>query len=129
MAKRTEKLRLKNWPQKVKDFAALLSALIAIGGAVICGGKWLLTEANASTNTRIDALEAKIDKNYLEEKLSTTRLELMMLIANDPENVIEIEKLAKEYFNPPLNGNKYMTSVVSKWCDDHGINCGTIILK
>ena len=125
--KRTEKLKLKNWPQKVKDAAALLSAIIAIGAALIAGGKWLVTEINSSTNARVDTLEEKIDDNYTKDELATTRLELMVLMEHDPDNVIEIEKLAKHYFSD-LNGNSYLTSVFSRWCREHGANC-EIVLK
>ena len=124
--KKTEKLRLKNWPQKVKDAAALLSAIIAIGAALIGGGKWLVMEINSSTNARVDTLEEKIDDNYTKDELATTRLELMVLMEHDPDNVIEIEKLAKHYFSD-LNGNSYLTSVFSRWCREHGANCEIVI--
>ena len=124
--KKTEKLKLKNWPQKVKDTAALLSAIIAIGAALVAGGKWLVTEINSSTNARVDTLEEKIDDNYTKDELATTRLELMVLMEHDPDNVIEIEKLAKHYFSD-LNGNSYLTSVFSRWCREHGANCEIVI--
>lgn len=128
MSKEKKRLKLKDTPQKIKDIAALISAVIVIGGALIGGGKWLLTEINASTNTRVDALEKKIDDNYSKDELATTRLELMVLMEHDPENVIEIEKLARHYFLD-LKGNSYLTSVFSKWCRGHGVNCAEIVLK
>lgn len=126
MGKNTNKLRFKNWPQKVKDVAGLISAIIVIGGALIGGGKWLLSEINSSTNARVDALEEKIDDNYAKDELATTRLELMVLMEHDPDNVIEIEKLAKHYFSD-LNGNSYLTSVFSRWCREHGANCEIVL--
>lgn len=127
MRKKDNKLKIRNWPQKVKDASALISAIIVIGGALIGGGKWLLSEINASTNARVDALESKIDDNYTKDELATTRLELMILMEHDPENTIEIEKLARHYFSD-LQGNSYLTSVFSKWCKEHGANC-EIVLK
>ena len=121
------KLKLKTWPQRVKDMSAFISAVIVIGGALIGGGKWLLTEINASTNARVDALEATISDNYTKNELATTRLELMVLIDHDPGNTIEIEKLAKHYFND-LDGDSYMTSIFSRWCREYGANC-EIVLK
>ena len=123
------KFALKNVSQKVKDIAAFVSAVLVISTALIGAGHWIVKEVTASTNDRIDDLEAKIDDNQESTELATTRLELMMLLDHDPNNVIEIEKLARKYFNPPLNGNTYMTSVISEWCTEHGIDCGTIILK
>lgn len=127
MVKEIKRMKLRNWPQKVKDLAAFISATIAIGAALIGGGKWLITEITASTNARVDTLEAKIDDNYTKDELATTRLELMVLMEHDPTNVIEIEKLARHYFSD-LNGNSYLTSVFSRWCRDHGANC-EIVLK
>lgn len=127
MSKR--KFVLKNIPQKVKDIAAFISAVLVIFTALVGAGHWIVKEVTAATNDRIDSLEAKIDDNQESTELSTTRLELMMLLDHDPDNVIEIEKLARKYFNPPLNGNTYMTSVISEWCQQHNIDCGTIILK
>lgn len=127
MSKR--KFVLKNVPQKVKDIAAFISAVLVIFTALVGAGHWIVKEVTASTNDRIDALEDKIDDNQETTELATTRLELMMLLDHDPDNVIEIEKLARKYFNPPLNGNTYMTSVISEWCLEHNIDCGTIILK
>ena len=124
-----EKFKLKNIPQKVKDVSAFISAVVAIGAALLGAGQWIVHEVTASTNNRVDALEQKIDDNQQTNELATTRLELMMLLDHDPDNVIEIEKLARKYFNPPLNGNTYMTSVISDWCTKHEIDCGTIILK
>ena len=124
-----EKFKLKNIPQKVKDVSAFVSAVIAIGAALLGAGQWIVHEVTAVTNNRVDTLEQKIDDNQQTNELATTRLELMMLLDHDPDNVIEIEKLARKYFNPPLNGNTYMTSVISEWCAEHDIDCGTIILK
>ncbi len=123
------KVKMHKLPQKVKDLSAFISAVIAMGAALLGAGQWIVHEGTASTNNRVDALEQKIDDNQQTNEIATTRLELMMLLDHDPDNVIEIEKLARKYFNPPLNGNTYMTSVISEWCTEHGIDCGTIILK
>lgn len=115
--------------EKIKSLSGFISAMVVIGGALIGAGQWIVHQINASTNSRMDSIEQKIDGNQQSNELSITRLELMTLIQTDPDNVIEIEKLAKKYFNPPLNGNAYMTSVISKWCEAHSVDCGSIILK
>lgn len=127
MKTKQSKLSIKNWPQKVKDFSALISATIVIGGALVAGAKWLVSEINASTNARVDTLESKIDDNYTKNELATTRLELMVLMEHDPENTIEIEKLARHYFSD-LKGNSYLTSVFSRWCREYDADC-EIVLK
>lgn len=114
-------------PGKVKGGAELISAIIVIGGALIGAGQWMVHQINSSVNARVDALEQKIDDNREADELSTTRLELMMLMQHDPDNVIEIEKLAKSYFSN--GGNSYMTSVFSKYCAERDLNCAEIVLK
>ena len=114
-----EKFSLKNVPQRVKDIAAFISAVVAIFTALIGAGHWIVKEVTASTNDRIDALEDKIEYNDKESKQAITRLELMSLIQNDPTNVIEIEKLGRYYFIG-LGGDRWMSSVYSNWCKEYG---------
>lgn len=114
-----EKFKLKNVPQKVKDIAAFISAVLVISTALIGAGHWIVKEVTASTNDRIDALEEKIENNDQESKQAITRLELMSLIQNDPTNVIEIEKLGRYYFTN-LGGDRWMSSVYSNWCKEYG---------
>lgn len=121
------RLNPKNWSQKIKSLSELISAVIVIGGALIGAGQWIVHEINLSTNARMDKIEQKIDDNQTENKLAIMRLELMNLIQNTPDNAIEIEKYAKEYFQ--LGGNRYMTGMVSQWCTEHNVNCGEILLK
>lgn len=115
-------------PNKVKSSAELISAIIVIGGALIGAGQWMVHQINSSVNARVDALEQKIDDNNEADELATTRLELMVLMQHDPDNTIEIEKLARHYFLE-LNGNSYLTSIFSHWCTEHGLNCAEIVLK
>lgn len=126
MRKDNTKSKIKNFSQKVKDVSAFISAVLVIIGALIGCGSWLIKEITASTNSRVDTLEHKIDDNYTKDELATTRLELMVLMEHDPDNVIEIEKLARHYFSD-LQGNSYLTSVFSRWCKEHGANCEIVI--
>ena len=122
MSKTKEKI---NIPQKAKDIAAFTSAVIVIGGALIGTGKWLLTEINASTNARVDALEEKIDDNQEENKLAILRLELITLMESDPTNVVEIEKVAKTYFGN--GGDWYMTSLYSRYAKEYGADTSFVV--
>lgn len=126
MSKR--KLTLKDVPQKVKDIAAFISAVLVIFTSLIGAGHWIVKEVTASTNDRIDALEDKIDDNQRGDELATTRLELMVLMEQDPDNIVEIEKLARHYFLD-LKGNSYLTSIFSRYCTEHNLNCAEIVIK
>lgn len=125
--KRKEK-KIKQVPEKVKGLAELVSAIIVIGGALIGAGQWIVHEINLSTNTRMDAIEKKIDDNQEANELATTRLELINLIQYDPENIVEITKLGRYYFHD-LDGDTWASSVMSKWCVEHNVNCGEIMTK
>lgn len=126
MTKKTNQLQ--KIPSTLQKMAATVSALLAIFGAVAGAGNWLVHEITATTNERIDTLEETLAETNRENRLSIVRLELMTLISNDPTNIVEIEKLARIYFGE-LDGNSYMTSVVSKWCKEYDSDCSKIILK
>lgn len=126
MTKETNQLQ--KIPSTLQKMAATVSALLAIFGAVAGAGNWLVHEITATTNERIDTLEETLAETNRENRLSIVRLELMTLISNDPTNIVEIEKLARIYFGE-LDGNSYMTSVVSKWCKEYDSDCSKIILK
>ena len=124
---RQSKLSPKNWSQKVKDAAALISAVLVIAGALVGAGHWIVEKVNAATNARLDSLEKTLEASTQENRLAIMRLEIMNLIQNDSDNILEIEKYAREYFSQ--GGNRYLTGMISTWCAEHSIDCGTIILK
>ena len=122
---RKESFKLKNIAQKIKESAALISAVIVIGSALFGGAKWIISEVSASTNSRIDSLEEKMDKTNSENKMAIARLELLNLIQTDPENVVEIERVGKDYFS--AGGDYYMSSVFSRWAQEHGADATFVI--
>lgn len=119
---------LRRIPDRIQKIAGIIVALGTIFGALGGFGQWIVHEVTASTNNRIDTLEQKMDNNQKNNELSVTRLELMNLLQTDPDNVIEIEKLGRHYFRD-LKGNAYMSGLISRWCVDHGVDCGEIMLK
>ena len=111
--------------QRIKDSASLISAVLVIGGALVGAGNWIIGEVSATTNERIDALEAKIDGNQSKNELSNIRLELMILMEHDPTNAIEIEKLAKKYVEK--GGNSYILGLFSNWCKEYNADCEVVL--
>lgn len=122
---RKEEIKLKTVAQKIKDSAALISAIIVIGSALFGVAKWIISEVSASTNSRIAALEDKMDKTTQENKMAIARLELLNLIQTDPDNVVEIERVGKDYFS--AGGDYYMSSVFSRWAQEHGADATFVI--
>ena len=60
------------------------------------------------------------------QDLAIMRLELMNLIENNPDNTVEIEMLGKKYFNPPYNGDSYMSTIYSQWANARGLDTSFI---
>ena len=60
-----------------------------------------------------------VKEDVAEIKLSSTRNELLLMIEHNPNNVIEIERLAKAYF-VDMKGDFYMTGLYSDWAKKHG---------
>lgn len=68
---------------------------------------------------QIDVLKSEVKESQTQSTISRTRLELTTLIAHNPTNVIEIEKVARYYFID-LGGDWYMSQVYSDWAREYG---------
>ena len=77
-------------------------------------------EAIEKVSEQIKSLRTEMEKGQHEDKLAITRVELMMLISHSPQNVLEIERLAKKYFTPPLNGDSWMSQIYSNYAKEYG---------
>lgn len=118
---------------KVQKWAKLLTSISAIIGVLVAGTGWFLSQIDNAVSEKIESQTATLQqevKQISKDREATakqtdiqlTRLELMMLMETDPDNVIEIEKVAHRYFIE-LGGNTYMSSEFSRWCKMHGANC------
>lgn len=61
-----------------------------------------------------------------ETRRDTLRIQLLMILTHQPENVDTILKLAEDYF-VNLHGDWYMTSEFNKWAKAHNITIPTYI--
>ena len=118
--------------KNIQKWATRLGAIATIVGVVTAGGGFLIHQVDTAVATRIEAQTTEIQQEV--QKLSETveaqdreqeqrlmRLELMMLMEHKPENTVEIERLAHQYFRN--GGNSYMTSLYSSYCRTHGADC------
>lgn len=64
----------------------------------------------------------------LDTRKDTLRIQLMMLIQNQPENIDSILKLAETYF-VKLHGDWYMSSEFKKWAKAHNVEVPEIIIN
>lgn len=117
---------------RVKKWASRLTAIATIIGVLAAGGGVIINQLDNAVAARIEAqtvslekeveeLTAATNKADKEIELQLMRLELMMLMQNDPTNTVEIEKVAHDYF--AKGGNYYLDSEYNKWCHSFGGDC------
>lgn len=125
--------------ERVQKWATRLGAVATIIGFVAAGGGWLIHQVDNAVASHIEAqtteiqtevkniqgevekLSDKVESQDKQTDLQLTRLELMTLMENDPQNTVEIEKLAHYYFQN--GGNSYMSSMYAKYCKQYGADC------
>lgn len=105
--------------EKTKKIAGLVSAIMVIIGALTGALGWVNTQLQDVIAGQMADLKNTVQQSDDRQNQQITRLELMELMNNQPENVAEIEKVARHYFQE-LNGDWYMTGLYSKWCHEYG---------
>lgn len=105
--------------KKLQRLAATIGAIIAVVGALTGALGWVQTQFTNAVSSQINDLKNEMQESDRRTEIQITRLELMTLIDTQPENIAEIEKVAKHYFRD-LEANWYMTSIYSKWCQEYG---------
>ncbi len=105
-----------------QKLASLITALCVIGGAFFGTTNYIVSQFDL----RIQSQMSDVRKDVAEIKLSSTRNELLLMMKNNPENVTEIEKIARKYFKD-MDGDWYMSGLYSKWCKAHGGDASFVI--
>lgn len=103
----------------MSKIAGIISALLVIVSATTGAMSWVSEQLSADISSKFASLESEIKTANTKTETQITRLELLNLIHNQPENIAEIEKIAKYYFQD-LGGDWYMTGIYSKWCSQYG---------
>ena len=75
---------------------------------------------------KIDETLIDIKKTTDDTRKDTLRIQLLMVIRDDPNNTDTILKLAETYF-VKLKGDWYMTSVFMQWATEHDIMIPDVI--
>ena len=105
--------------KRLHKWAATIGAIIAIVGALTGALSWLQSQFANAVSSQISDFQQETRDADMRHEQSVTRLELMMLMEHDPENVVAIEQMAKHYFDE-LKGDKYMTGKYSAWAKRYG---------
>lgn len=126
--------KVKNKWDKLDDntqkWAKRLTSIATIIGVLVAGGGWIINQLDNAVATRLEEQTTSLQQEVEslskgreqadhQTELQLTRLELMMLMAHAPENIVEIEKIARHYF-VDLKGDTYMTSEYTKWAKSYG---------
>lgn len=112
--------------KKLQRIAGTIGAILVIGGAVTGAFSWVSNQFASAVSAQINDFRKEVQDSDKTTKQATTRLELMILMEHDSENIVAIEKMAKYYFQE-LDGDLYMTQKVSDWCNARGRDCTVII--
>lgn len=108
---------LSNMPEKIKHIASVISAIVLLGSTVASFSGWILY----CLVTKMDAKIDPIANDIASVKLDTTRLQLLYMIQNRPENESEILKIAQYYFTK-LGGDWYVTDIFNNYCAERNIH-------
>ena len=82
-----------------------------------------MTQIKEDSNNKITQLNSNIDKILEisnETRKDTVRIQLLMVLSHQPENIDTIFRLAEKYF-VQLEGDWYMTNEFVKWAKDRNI--------
>lgn len=112
--------------RKLQRASATIGAIMAIGGALIGAFGWVQGQFTNAISSQINDFRQEVKTSNDSQDLAIMRLELMNLIENNPDNIVEIEMLGKKYFNPPYNGDSYMSVLYSQWANSRGLDTSFI---
>lgn len=112
--------------KKLQRISATIGAIIAIVGALTGALSWLQSQFANAVTAQISGFQQEVRDADTRHEQAVTRVELMMLMEHDPENVVAIEQMAKHYFDE-LKGDKYMTGKYSAWARQYGGDMAIVI--
>ena len=106
------------------DFGIFLSGIL--GSAGVFSLIQFLVMRHDRKNDDLEEIKrdlATMKRSYEDTNVRVTRMELMGLIKDDPDNIDAILQVAEYYFIE-LDGNAYAHSVFEKWALKHGVAIG-----
>lgn len=121
MAKRVSKKVkvLDKLSDRAKKISAIVSAVVVVVGALSGIFGWVSSQFTDAVSRQISGFQQEFRNANLKNEQAVTRVELMILMEHDPENVVAIEKMAKYYFQE-LDGDLYLTQKYSEWAKQYG---------
>ena len=129
MGEKTNKAKRKLFDrvsERTSKVASLISAALVILGALTGIVSWATSQFTNAISSQMSEFREEVQAADKKTEVQITRLELMTLINTQPENVAEIEKVARHYFLD-LGADWYMTSIYSSWAREHGGDISIVI--
>lgn len=124
-----------NLSERAQKISKLVSAIIVIASFVISCCAWGISEMSKAIDNHMAPLESQIAANSQEIKtfraeneMRESRMELMNLIADYPDNVDDVLKAAEHYF-VDLKGDYVADKAFEDWAAKHGVNSDYILNK
>lgn len=105
--------------KKLQRVAGTIGAIVAIIGAVAGVCSWVNQQFTSAVSAQINGFQEEVRASDKADKQAATRIELMVLMNHDPENIVAIERMARYYFQE-LDGDLYMTQLYSEWAKEYG---------
>jgi hypothetical protein len=102
---------------KIKSLASIISALAVICGAATGCAAFVANKLSAEINSKLEPIADKVSAI----EMDTTRIQLITLIRDDPDNTESILKIARHYF-VDLSGDWYATAIFQDWCAEKGVH-------
>lgn len=102
---------------KIKSLASIISALVVICGAATGCAAFIANRLSADINSKLEPIADKVSAI----EMDTTRIQLITLIREDPDNTESILKIARHYF-VDLSGDWYATAIFQNWCAERDIH-------
>lgn len=112
--------------KKIQRASGTIGAIVAIIGAVSGAFGWIQSQFTNAITSQINEFRQEVKASNDAQDLAIMRIELMNLLENNPDNTVEIEMLGKKYFNPPYNGDSYMSVIYSQWANARGLDTSFI---
>lgn len=117
MSKRVSFLAL--FEKRVNKIAGIVGGIVIIVGAAAALCSWVSSQFADTVSDQISDFREETQRNDKRHEQAVTRVELVILMEHDPDNVVAIEKMARYYFKA-LDGDLYMTQKYSEWCAQYG---------
>lgn len=109
-------------PKWAQNFVTIIAAITAALGVVTGMVSAIQEKVTADLKKDLEQLS----QDVASIKLDTTRMQLLTLMNEDPDNVTDILKVAKYYFKD-LKGDWYMSRLFTEWANSHNIDVSDMV--